>query len=1156
MGYSTQDTFYVDPRVEGCDGLSSRAKRLGLKMKDFLSEGVTVCVAAASPSLSSSAGDEAAATATAAAGAGADQSRGRRLSRIHRMQQQQQQCRNREHSSITKQARQLRATVLSGQAFGSWLDRQESKRATARTGAGTGAGAGAGAGAVRTGTGGGKGKAAARPLILPRQQQAGTSRFKSQEHPRVVMKDLDGLEPDRVQAFPPELLRKCNLHTDAPPGICPFTPREQWHREVLRVKKKDTAGAAKVAARMLPSGAQKIRRGGWCECCERQYIGTMSEHCAGDPHRAAVARDPNYAVLLALESWTGAQDGWGCAGSTDTEASAADGPTAGKVATEAAALSTSSAVAATSGAGASGSNVTTTVILAPVSLAEAMTNRREEGGKVPPPPAAAVNESLQGGGGEKKLAAPRARDSTPRRRPTSSGESVNGNEETLDSKEDSPLRGTLSPSGLRDATAGGRALRSSPRHRSKGKVVRCREAGAEAAGGGSGGGGAGGRRGGQRCVSTQALTTIVQPRPRSLGSGDVISDSGGCAGNLATGEASALYGRGADDAISCREKIPATHREDTARRVAVADAGIPAPPAGKYPHEQAITGRRNRSSPLPCRLSRPQDVCGTPRVDEQAGRGLSDFKGAASPAAATGATATPATSALSVLSSLTDCCSKQSSSSSERPIFVAESPARFQAHDGSSSPPSLSSLLPPPPPPPPSSSQRVGRHPQRGGGNDRGRSSCKEETAGPPSSTAKAYTDASSSPPEAARRSLRERLGGVKTDSSIQAACGTLAYPPGAHRDRGKDTAGGSNDQPILSAPGVASEENTDEIVSPSSVVSDEEIEKRREKRLKRQLALLADSPAFCGVGASPAGSAISSVVLGQTGTRSDDGRRSSSRVRSCVDHGKSARISCSSSGGGGSGSRRRSRDDHRDGSYGSATKTRNGSGGTARQQSESLPSTGGSNRGGQDWRVKNSKRKERDEDEHGPGGGGSATTEECRHVYRYPTRTAVAVATTTVIGERKRSDDAEYKNGGSESVLSGARRRRDRASLSPDSPREGPKPKRARRSTGTGGSRSAGDHKDEPLSSMIGVTVSGSNSDSSGREKDSSSKNGGGVRNRTKRQTPTPSTASRMGLETVGYSSDGGSGGGYAEDDADQTSSPPSLDRANGSEASHAAWV
>lgn len=66
-------------------------------------------------------------------------------------------------------------------------------------------------------------------------------------------------------------------------------PVLQWHREVLRVKKKDTAGAAKVAARMLPSGAQKIRRGGWCECCERQYIGTMSE-VSGDGAREEVRR--------------------------------------------------------------------------------------------------------------------------------------------------------------------------------------------------------------------------------------------------------------------------------------------------------------------------------------------------------------------------------------------------------------------------------------------------------------------------------------------------------------------------------------------------------------------------------------------------------------------------------------------------------------------------------------------------------------------------------------------------------------------------------------------------------------------------------------------------------------------------------------------------
>ncbi|CAM9876544.1 unnamed protein product, partial [Scytosiphon promiscuus] len=264
MGFSAQDTFYVDPRVEGCDGLSSRAKRLGLKTRGFLGEGVTVCVAASSSSAPSSggggrAGDEAAASL----------SRGRRLSRIHRMvtqaqtepalgsetgvhqRHQPQHCRQ-GHTSIADQARQLRAAVVSGHAFRLWLERQESARGTA--GGGTG-----GAGAQRGH--GGRSKADARAL-RPRAPGAGigASRFKSQEHPRVVIKDLDGLEADRVQAFPPELLRKCNLYTDAPPGICPFTPREQWEREVLKAKKKDAQfGGAKVAARTPPAGALKPR---------------------------------------------------------------------------------------------------------------------------------------------------------------------------------------------------------------------------------------------------------------------------------------------------------------------------------------------------------------------------------------------------------------------------------------------------------------------------------------------------------------------------------------------------------------------------------------------------------------------------------------------------------------------------------------------------------------------------------------------------------------------------------------------------------------------------------------------------------------------------------------------------------------------------------
>lgn len=44
-----------------------------------------------------------------------------------------------------------------------------------------------------------QGKEGARPLVSS-GLRAGTNRFKSQEHPRVVIKDLDGLEPDRVQA--------------------------------------------------------------------------------------------------------------------------------------------------------------------------------------------------------------------------------------------------------------------------------------------------------------------------------------------------------------------------------------------------------------------------------------------------------------------------------------------------------------------------------------------------------------------------------------------------------------------------------------------------------------------------------------------------------------------------------------------------------------------------------------------------------------------------------------------------------------------------------------------------------------------------------------------------------------------------------------------
>lgn len=46
----------------------------------------------------------------------------------------------------------------------------------------------------------------------------------------------------------------------------------------MRVKKKDAqCSAGKVADRMPQGGHKRQRRGGWCECCERYYIGTTSE---------------------------------------------------------------------------------------------------------------------------------------------------------------------------------------------------------------------------------------------------------------------------------------------------------------------------------------------------------------------------------------------------------------------------------------------------------------------------------------------------------------------------------------------------------------------------------------------------------------------------------------------------------------------------------------------------------------------------------------------------------------------------------------------------------------------------------------------------------------------------------------------------------------
>lgn len=69
----------MDPSVEACENLTARAEKLGLKVKGFLGEEVTVCIATTT-------GDSVKGDATAAtAGAAVGQSRGRRRDRIHRM---------------------------------------------------------------------------------------------------------------------------------------------------------------------------------------------------------------------------------------------------------------------------------------------------------------------------------------------------------------------------------------------------------------------------------------------------------------------------------------------------------------------------------------------------------------------------------------------------------------------------------------------------------------------------------------------------------------------------------------------------------------------------------------------------------------------------------------------------------------------------------------------------------------------------------------------------------------------------------------------------------------------------------------------------------------------------------------------------------------
>ena len=81
---TSQDTFYIDPRVEGCDDLATRAKRLGLRTRGFLGAEVTVCVVATTAAAAAVAGEDRTAEEAAAA-ATVNPKYSRRRDRIHRM---------------------------------------------------------------------------------------------------------------------------------------------------------------------------------------------------------------------------------------------------------------------------------------------------------------------------------------------------------------------------------------------------------------------------------------------------------------------------------------------------------------------------------------------------------------------------------------------------------------------------------------------------------------------------------------------------------------------------------------------------------------------------------------------------------------------------------------------------------------------------------------------------------------------------------------------------------------------------------------------------------------------------------------------------------------------------------------------------------------
>ncbi|CAM9223393.1 unnamed protein product [Choristocarpus tenellus] len=266
------DIFYIDPSMEDAHDLSIRAAKMGIRTRSYLGEGVTVCVTCnKAKKMKESRG----------------RSMGRRRDRIHRMVCQAQSESGARVLSLEDRARELEARVETGVAFQRWLGDLECAQP--------------GSAQVSKGRNLVQGLPRAKhevrePKVVPR------NRFRSPEHPCVVIKDLDGLEADQVQSFPPELRRKCILHNNAPPGICPFTPVEQWDREVSKQKqRRDRLRARNFPARSGMVPPQRSKRGGWCECCKVRFTETEAEHCASDQHRSFMENDANFAALMRFD---------------------------------------------------------------------------------------------------------------------------------------------------------------------------------------------------------------------------------------------------------------------------------------------------------------------------------------------------------------------------------------------------------------------------------------------------------------------------------------------------------------------------------------------------------------------------------------------------------------------------------------------------------------------------------------------------------------------------------------------------------------------------------------------------------------------------------------------------------------------------------------